>query len=189
MLDGPYVLENLRGKRIQNCKQLEIPYRELSFIAAMEATVEVGDDAVFTLSSAKSGNGVEQLRDNNTDTFWQVCCLSLHTCNRLVFVDLSFISSRMALNRTLSPFTFTTSSSCSPSSSTRISNSTNRTRPPRCVSKSAPQCMMPWRSIRWTWMNPRGGPIFRSHLVLPGERQFVCSDLLNFKAFMLCLLQ
>lgn len=29
------------------------------------------NDAVFTLSSAKPGNGVEQLRDNNLDTYWQ----------------------------------------------------------------------------------------------------------------------
>jgi hypothetical protein len=32
---------------------------------------EVGEDAVWTLSSAKSGNGIEQLRDNNLETFWQ----------------------------------------------------------------------------------------------------------------------
>eukprot|EP00808_Paulinella_micropora_P012923 g65691.t1 len=32
---------------------------------------EIGDEAVWTLSSAKPGNGVEQLRDNNVETFWQ----------------------------------------------------------------------------------------------------------------------
>jgi anaphase-promoting complex subunit 10 len=32
---------------------------------------ELGSDAVFTISSAKPGNGVEQLRDNNNDTYWQ----------------------------------------------------------------------------------------------------------------------
>ncbi|KRX10263.1 Galactose-binding domain protein [Pseudocohnilembus persalinus] len=32
---------------------------------------EIGDDAVWTLSSAKPGNGVDQLRDDNTNTFWQ----------------------------------------------------------------------------------------------------------------------
>ena len=32
---------------------------------------EIGVDAVWTLSSAKTGNGVEQLRDDNTNTFWQ----------------------------------------------------------------------------------------------------------------------
>jgi len=40
----------------------------------MEESVEkreIGNEAVWTLSSAKPGNGVEQLRDNSTDTFWQ----------------------------------------------------------------------------------------------------------------------
>ncbi len=32
---------------------------------------EIGNLAVWTLSSAKQGNGVEQLRDDNTSTFWQ----------------------------------------------------------------------------------------------------------------------
>jgi len=32
---------------------------------------EIGDQAVWTLSTAKPGNGVEQLRDNNLDTYWQ----------------------------------------------------------------------------------------------------------------------
>ena len=32
---------------------------------------EVGDLAVWTLSSAKHGNGVDQLRDDLITTFWQ----------------------------------------------------------------------------------------------------------------------
>ena len=32
---------------------------------------EIGDLAVWTLSSSKIGNGVEQIRDNNPSTFWQ----------------------------------------------------------------------------------------------------------------------
>lgn len=32
---------------------------------------ELDSEAVFTISSAKPGNGVEQLRDNNLDTYWQ----------------------------------------------------------------------------------------------------------------------
>ena len=31
---------------------------------------EIGDLAVWSLSSAKHGNGVEQLRDNQVTTFW-----------------------------------------------------------------------------------------------------------------------
>lgn len=38
----------------------------------VEGLRELGsDDTIFTISSAKPGNGVEQLRDNNLDTFWQ----------------------------------------------------------------------------------------------------------------------
>jgi anaphase-promoting complex subunit 10 len=32
---------------------------------------EVGQAAVWSLSTAKPGNGVEQLRDDNIDTYWQ----------------------------------------------------------------------------------------------------------------------
>jgi anaphase-promoting complex subunit 10 len=32
---------------------------------------EICSEATFTISSAKPGNGVEQLRDNNLDTYWQ----------------------------------------------------------------------------------------------------------------------
>mmetsp|Transcript_5068 Transcript_5068/g.14048 ORF Transcript_5068/g.14048 Transcript_5068/m.14048 type:complete len:192 (-) Transcript_5068:109-684(-) len=32
---------------------------------------EISDEAAWSLSSAKPGNGVEQLRDSNTETFWQ----------------------------------------------------------------------------------------------------------------------
>ena len=39
--------------------------------AANASRREIGDEAVWTLSSAKTGNGVEQIRDDNTNTFWQ----------------------------------------------------------------------------------------------------------------------
>ena len=32
---------------------------------------ELGIDAIFTISSAKPGNGAEQLRDDNLETYWQ----------------------------------------------------------------------------------------------------------------------
>ena len=32
---------------------------------------EIGNEAVWILSSAKAGNGIEQLRDSDTNTFWQ----------------------------------------------------------------------------------------------------------------------
>ena len=42
---------------------------------------ELGADAVFTISSAKPGNGVEQLRDGNLDTYWQSDGLAPHFIN------------------------------------------------------------------------------------------------------------
>ena len=40
-------------------------------MAADEPEREIGDLAVWSLSTAKPGNGVDQLRDDNTDTYWQ----------------------------------------------------------------------------------------------------------------------
>ena len=40
-------------------------------MTAEEPEREIGDLAVWSLSTAKPGNGVEQLRDDNTDTYWQ----------------------------------------------------------------------------------------------------------------------
>lgn len=42
---------------------------------------ELGIDAVFTISSAKPGNGVEQLRDDNIETYWQSDGLFPHCIN------------------------------------------------------------------------------------------------------------
>eukprot|EP00727_Mastigamoeba_balamuthi_P009349 m51a1_g5036 hypothetical protein (350) ;mRNA; r:376833-378682 len=39
--------------------------------ADMEGTVELGDSAAWSLSSAKPGYGVERLRDGDPDTYWQ----------------------------------------------------------------------------------------------------------------------
>jgi len=32
---------------------------------------EIGKQAVWSLSTAKPGNGVEQIRDDSTETYWQ----------------------------------------------------------------------------------------------------------------------
>ena len=45
---------------------------------------ELGDEAVWTLSSCKPGNGVARLRDGRTDTFWQSDGVSPH------FVSIHF---------------------------------------------------------------------------------------------------
>jgi anaphase-promoting complex subunit 10 len=42
---------------------------------------ELGSEAVFTISSAKPGNGVEQLRDDSLETYWQSDGLAPHLVN------------------------------------------------------------------------------------------------------------
>jgi anaphase-promoting complex subunit 10 len=42
---------------------------------------ELGADAVFSISSAKPGNGVEQIRDDNLETYWQSDGPAPHTIN------------------------------------------------------------------------------------------------------------
>jgi anaphase-promoting complex subunit 10 len=42
---------------------------------------EIGSDSVITISTAKSANGVEQLRDNNIETFWQSDGTAPHLIN------------------------------------------------------------------------------------------------------------
>ncbi len=41
-----------------------------SLVASVD-TREIGDLAVWTVTSAKPGNGVELLRDGREDTYWQ----------------------------------------------------------------------------------------------------------------------
>jgi len=49
--------------------------------ASFKSVREIGDEAVWSLSSAKPGNGVEQLRDDNMDTYWQSDGLQPHLIN------------------------------------------------------------------------------------------------------------
>lgn len=42
---------------------------------------ELGSEAVISISSAKPGNGVEQLRDDNLETFWQSDGTAPHLIN------------------------------------------------------------------------------------------------------------
>mmetsp|Transcript_36381 Transcript_36381/g.34404 ORF Transcript_36381/g.34404 Transcript_36381/m.34404 type:complete len:145 (+) Transcript_36381:57-491(+) len=42
---------------------------------------ELGVDAVFSISTAKPGNGVEQLRDDSNDTYWQSDGAAPHLIN------------------------------------------------------------------------------------------------------------
>ncbi|OQR82974.1 anaphase-promoting complex subunit 10 [Achlya hypogyna] len=42
---------------------------------------EIGDEAVWSLSTAKPGNGVHQLRDDSIDTYWQSDGVQPHLIN------------------------------------------------------------------------------------------------------------
>ena len=48
--------------------QAPLYYQEASI---KKSKKEIGDTAAWHLSSAKHGNGIHQLRDNNLETFWQ----------------------------------------------------------------------------------------------------------------------
>jgi anaphase-promoting complex subunit 10 len=52
---------------------------------------ELGSEAIFTISSAKPGNGVEQLRDNNLESFWQSDGAFPH-CVNIQFLKKVYIS-------------------------------------------------------------------------------------------------
>ncbi|KYR02886.1 hypothetical protein DLAC_11440 [Tieghemostelium lacteum] len=54
-----------------------------SILSDMESSdkVEIGKYATWTISSAKPGSGVEQLRDNNLETYWQSDAQQPHHIN------------------------------------------------------------------------------------------------------------
>lgn len=56
---------------------------------------EIGAEGVWTLSTAKPGNGVEQLRDDNLDTYWQSDGVQPHTVSiqfqkKMCMTEVSF---------------------------------------------------------------------------------------------------
>jgi len=56
---------------IEGGAELDFLEEEAEEELAQGRLVEVGREACWSLSSAKPGFGVEQLRDNNLDTYWQ----------------------------------------------------------------------------------------------------------------------
>jgi hypothetical protein len=53
---------------------------------------EIGSQAVWSLSSAKPGFGVDQIRDNNLETFWQYPTIYFYS---------DYLKDQMELNRIL----------------------------------------------------------------------------------------
>ncbi|TMW57466.1 hypothetical protein Poli38472_003391 [Pythium oligandrum] len=62
---------------------------------------EIGDDAVWSLSSAKPGNGVDQLRDNNVDTYWQSDGSQPHLINIQFFKKMTISEIALYLDHKL----------------------------------------------------------------------------------------
>lgn len=64
--------------------------------ASLEGLKEIGNLASWTVSTAKPGNGVEQLRDEDTNLFWQ----QVLSYNAFILLQLtnSNITGLMALN-------------------------------------------------------------------------------------------
>jgi anaphase-promoting complex subunit 10 len=80
---------------------------------------EISEYGVWSLSSAKSGNGVEQLRDENVNTFWQSDGQQPH------FINIQFLK-KMRINEMWLYLDYKTDESYTPSRiSVRIENSFN----------------------------------------------------------------
>jgi anaphase-promoting complex subunit 10 len=80
---------------------------------------EIGESAIWSLSSAKPGNGLEQLRDDNTTTFWQSDGSQPH------FVLLQFLK-KVRINEIWIYLDYKTDESYTPSRiSIKIENSFN----------------------------------------------------------------
>eukprot|EP00347_Sterkiella_histriomuscorum_P022182 403331386 len=78
---------------------------------------EIGDLAVWTLSSAKPGNGVEQIRDDQVSTFWQSDGTQPH------YVNIQFLK-KMRVQEISLYLDFKTDESYTPSKiSIRVGNS------------------------------------------------------------------
>jgi len=69
--------------------------------SSTEGLKEIGNLASWTVSTAKPGNGVEQLRDEDTNLFWQFVpsCSSLFS-HAFYLIFFFLIIDRMDHNRT-----------------------------------------------------------------------------------------
>lgn len=80
---------------------------------------DIGEYSIWSLSSCKPGNGVEQLRDDNTNTFWQSDGLQPH------FVMIQFLK-KMRVSEIWLYLDYKTDESYTPSKiSIKVENSFN----------------------------------------------------------------
>jgi hypothetical protein len=73
----PFPLQRWSPVYPRRCKSLSL-WSPCAAEHVLRLVNEIGEDAVWTLSTAKAGNGVQQLRDNNLQTFWQSDGLQPH---------------------------------------------------------------------------------------------------------------
>ncbi len=80
---------------------------------------DISEEGIWSLSSAKSGNGIEQLRDDNPNTFWQ------SDGNQPHYVNIQFLK-KFRLNEIWIYLDYKTDESYTPSRiSIRVENSFN----------------------------------------------------------------
>ena len=100
-----------------NC--IKNPISDIENPEGIKEMREIGDLAVWNLSSAKQGHGVDELRDNNTDTFWQSDSTQPH------FINIEF-QKKMKIKAVSLYIDFKTDESYTPSRiSIKVGNSFN----------------------------------------------------------------
>ena len=90
---------------------------------------ELGSEAVFTISSSKPGNGVEQLRDNNLETYWQSDGQFPH------FINIQFLR-KVSINKICLYLDFSLDESYTPKKISLSHKSTENKRAERTIFQS-----------------------------------------------------
>lgn len=108
---------------------------------------EIGDEGIWSLSSCKIGNGIEQLREDNLSTFWQSDDVQPH------FILIQF-PKKMRINEIWLYLDYKTDESYTPSKiSVRIENSFNEIVEAKVVDFEEP---VGWFSISLEEKNSEG---------------------------------
>ena len=111
---------------------------------------EIGDEGIWSLSSCKIGNGIEQLREENLSTFWQSDDVQPH------FILIQF-PKKMRINEIWLYLDYKTDESYTPSKiSVRIENSFNEMVEAKVVDFEEP---VGWFSIALEEKNSEGNTI------------------------------